>query len=73
MENESGKGKIVFGIVGVIVIAAALFALWYRSQNAAPQEVAADVQPAVQTQGAQVIEAPKDDPYGKLTIPPSNQ
>lgn len=73
MENESGKGKIVFGIVGVIVIAAALFALWYRSQNAAPQEVAADAQSAVQTQGAQVIEAPKDDPYGKLTIPPSNQ
>lgn len=71
MENESNTKKIAFGIVGVIVIAAALFALWYRSQNAG--QVTSDVaqQTDIQTPNAQVIEAPKDDPYGKLSIPPS--
>lgn len=71
MENESSTKKIAFSIVGVIVIGAALFALWYRSQ--ANQQGADPVaqQVEVQTPGAQAIEAPKDDPYGKLSIPPA--
>lgn len=68
MENESNVKKIAFSIIGILVIGAALFALWYRSQSAESQ---AGAYIEVPKEAATVVETPKDDPYGKLVIPPS--